>query len=114
MKKRTKDYSLILHLYESLPKHGSVHLITHQLARSGTSPGAQYREACRSKSDADFISKMEGALQELEESGYWLELLVEGNFVKEGQLKPLREETDELIAIFVSIVLKTKARIRKK
>jgi four helix bundle protein len=115
LKKRTKEYALrILRLYESLPKHGAVHLVTHQLARSGTSPGAQYREACRAKSDADFISKMEGALQEFEESGYWLELLIDGRFVKESQLKPLCEETDELIAIFASIVLKTKARMRRK
>lgn len=115
LKKRTKEYALrILRLYESLPKFGAVHLITHQLARSGTSPGAQYREACRAKSDADFISKMEGALQELEESGYWLELLIDGSFVKETQLKSLCEETNELIAIFASIVVKTKSRINRK
>jgi four helix bundle protein len=85
-------------------------VITHQLLRSGTSPGAQYREACRAKSDADFISKVEGALQELDESDYWLELLVDGGYETEQKLKPLRDETNELIAIFVSVVTKTKAR----
>ncbi len=84
------------------------------LVRSGTSPGAQYYEACRAKSNADFISKMEGALQELEESGYWLELLIDGSFVKETQLKPCCGETNELIAIFASIVVKTKSRISHK
>lgn len=114
LKLRTKDYALrILRLYESLPKHGAVHIVSHQLVRSGTSPGAQCREACRAKSDADFISKMEGALQELQESTYWLELLIDGDFVKESKLKPLCDETQELIAIFVSIVLKTKARKSK-
>jgi four helix bundle protein len=114
LRKRLKQYALrIIRLYESLPKHGAVHIITHQLLRSGTSPGAQYSEALRAKSDADFISKTEGALQELEESLYWLELLIEGGFVAENQLKPLCDETSELIAIFVAIVLKTKARKEK-
>ena len=114
MKKRLKEYALrIIHLYEALPKHGAVHVITHQLLRSGTSPGAQYREACRAKSDADFISKIEGALQELEESDYWLELLFEGGFVAESKLKSLCDETQELIAIFVKIVLNTKSRKSK-
>jgi four helix bundle protein len=73
LKKRLKQFALrIIRLYESLPKTGAVHVITHQLLRSGTSPGAQYSEACRAKSNADFISKIEGALQELEESLYWL------------------------------------------
>lgn len=111
LKKRLKEYALrIIRLYEALPKTGAVHVITHQLLRSGTSPGAQYREACRAKSDADFISKVEGALQELDESDYWLELLVDGGYETEQKLKPLRDETNELISIFVSIVTKTKAR----
>ena len=115
LKKRLKEYSLrIIRLYEALPKHGAVHVISHQLLRSGTSPGAQYREACRAKSDADFISKIEGSLQELDESGYWLELLIEGNFVAENKLKPLCDETNELISIFVKIVVNTKKRKDEK
>ena len=115
LKKRLKQYALrIIRLYEFLPKTGAVHIITHQLIRSGTSPGAQYAESCRAKSNADFISKIEGVLQELEESLYWLELLVEGEFVAETKIKPLCEETNELISIFVTIVLNTKAKIGKK
>lgn len=111
LKKRLKEYALrIIRLYESFPKHGAVHVVSHQLLRSGTSPGAQYYEACRAKSDADFISKIEGALQELEESGYWIELLIDGKFVIESKLKPLYDETQELIKILVTIVVKTKAR----
>jgi four helix bundle protein len=114
LKKRLKDYGLrILRLYDSLPKHGSVHIITYQLARSGTSPGAHYREACRAKSNADFVSKIEGALQELEESDYWLEMLVDGDYVPEARLKPLINETNELIAIFVTIVNKVKSRAKR-
>ena len=98
LKKRLKEYALrIIRLYDSLPKSGAVHVITHQLLRSGTSPGAHYAEACRAKSDADFISKIEGALQELEESLYWLELLIEGEFTTANKLKPLCDETSELM-----------------
>jgi len=94
LKKRLAEYALrVIRLYEALPKHGAIHVITHQLVRSGTSPGAQYREACRAKSDADFISKIEGALQELEESDYWLELLIDGGFVAKSKLQSLCDET---------------------
>jgi len=114
LRQRLKTYGLrILKLYDSLPKHGSVHIITHQLARSGTSPGAQYREACRAKSNADFISKVEGAIQELDESDYWLEMLIDGKYVTESKLIPLIVETNELIAIFVTMVKKVKSRIRR-
>ncbi len=114
LKKRLKEFALrIIRLYEVLPKTGAVHVISHQVLRSGTSPGAQYREACRAKSDADFISKIEGALQELEESDYWLELLIDGGFVAESKLKPLCDETRELIAIFVRMVLNAKDRKNK-
>jgi four helix bundle protein len=88
-------------------------VLTHQLLRSGTSPGAHYREACRAKSNADFISKIEGGLQELEESDYWLELLWRGGFVTQDKLRPLCEETNELIAIFVTMSLKAKTNNKK-
>jgi four helix bundle protein len=114
LKKQLKQYALrIINLYESLPKTGAVHVITHQLVRSGTSPGAQYYEACRAKSNADFISKIEGALQELDESSYWLDLLIEGNFVTENKLKPLCDETNELISIFVTMALRAKSKTGK-
>ena len=76
LKNRTKTYALrIIKLYQTLPKSGEAQVIGKQILRSGTSIGAQYREACRAKSPADFINKMEGSLQELDETGYWLELL---------------------------------------
>lgn len=114
LRNRLKEYALrVLKLYDSLPKRGAVHIITHQLCRSGTSPGAQYREACRAKSNADFISKIEGALQEFDESDYWLELLVDGGFVSEKKLRLLRDETNELISIFVTIAVNAKTRQKK-
>ena len=72
--------------------------------------GAQYREATRAESNADFISKIEGSLQELEEAEYWLELLGECGFFPEDRLAVVRKETGELKGIFVSIVRKIKAK----
>jgi four helix bundle protein len=79
-------------------------LLGKQLLRSGTSVGAHYREGHRARSTAEFISKLKGALQELEESAYWLELLIEGRIMPENRLAELVEETNQLIAIFVTCV----------
>jgi four helix bundle protein len=83
------------------------------LLRSGTSVAAHYREACRAKSDLDFISKLEGAQQELDESDLWLELLADSDVIKPALIRPLRQETNELIAIFVTITRNVKTRRRK-
>ncbi len=111
LRARTKDFALrIIRLYVSLPKTTEAQILGRQVLRSGTSVGAHYREAQRAKSDADFINKIEGALQELDETAYWLELLVESGIVATEKLKPLLNETDELIAIFVTIAKNTKRR----
>jgi four helix bundle protein len=94
-----------------LPKTTEAQVIGRQLLRSGTSVGAHYREAQRAKSTADFISKIEGALQELDETAYWLELLDESKIVQADRLAPLVKETDELIAIFVTIVNNNEAKV---
>ena len=87
LKARTKTFALrIIRLYTSLPKSTEAQVLGKQVLRSGTSVGAHYREANRAKSDADFINNIEGALQELEETGYWLELLVESEIVKAEKL----------------------------
>jgi len=83
-------------------------VIGRQLLRSGTAPGAHYREATRAKSTADFISKMEGAAQELDETAYWLELLVETKLADPHTLDTALAETGELLAIFVAIIKQAK------
>ena len=83
-----------------------------QLLRSGTSVAAHYREACRAKSDLDFISKLEGAQQELDESDLWLELLADSTVLKPALVSPLREETNELLAVFVTMTKHVKQRHR--
>src|SRR4030067_244330 len=108
---RTKAFALrIIRLYSTLPKMTEAQVIGKQVLRSGTSVGAHYREARRAKSDADFISKIEGALQELDETAYWLELLGESGIVEAERLKPLLDETEELIAIFVTMAKKVKSK----
>jgi four helix bundle protein len=92
----------IVRLYSALPKTVAAQVIGKQVLRSGTSVGAQHREAHRARSRAEFICKMHGALQELDETDYWLELLVKGTMVPENRLVDLRKETQELIAIFTA------------
>ncbi len=111
LKERTKQFALqIIHLTGRLHKTIEAQVIGKQIVRSGTSVGAQYREAQRAKSDADFISKIEGALQELDETTYWLEFLDGAAILPSGELKALCDEANQLTAIFVSIVKKVKAR----
>ena len=112
LRARTKNYALrIIRLYRALPRRdGVADILGKQLLRSGTSVAAHYREACRAKSDLDFISKLEGGQQELDESDLWLELLTDSGVIRPALVQPLRQETDELIAIFVTMTKKVKAR----
>ena len=84
------------------------------MLRSGTSVGAHYRESIRARSNAEFISKIEGGLQELEESQYWLELLVDAEIVKENLLAELYTESEELKAILITCVKNTKKKALSK
>jgi four helix bundle protein len=115
LKYRTKKFALnIIELYSSLPRRRAALVIGDQLLRSGTSVGAHFREAQRAKSNPDFISKLEGGMQELEETAYWLELLEGARFCGPDQLEPLTNEANQLMAIFVTIVRKTKAGMAKR
>lgn len=106
---RTKEFALrIIRMFGALPKTTEAQILGKQVLRSGTSVGANYCEAYRSRSKAEFIAKAGDCLREIEETAYWLELLVEGGIVPAEKLAPLRRETDELIAIFVTIVRKAK------
>jgi four helix bundle protein len=111
LRTRTKAYAIrIIRLYAELPNSIPAQVIGKQMLRAGTSVGAHYREAIRAKSDPDFVSKLEGALQELDETHYWIELLVDTNLIAEQTLSSLLCESDELIRIFVTMVKKTKSR----
>lgn len=112
LKRRTREFALrIVHLYTILPKTVEAQVLGKQMLRSGTSVGAHYREGIRSRSRNEFISKIEGGLQELEETAYWLELLNDAKIVQSNQLTDLHQEVEELLAIFVAISKKTKSAI---
>lgn len=111
LNRRTRQFALaVIRLCISLPKSTVSNVLGRQLLRSGTSVGAHYRECQRAKSNPDFISKIEGALQELEETAYWLELLRDSGFSNREQIAPLHAETNELTAIFVSVARTVKSR----
>jgi four helix bundle protein len=113
LKRRTKCFALkIIGLYAILPKSMESQIIGKQVLRSGTSVGAHYHEAHRAKSNADFISRIEGGLQELEETSYWLDLLKDSKIVSENKLTDLIKENEQLIAIFSSIVIRVKAKTK--
>ena len=108
---RTRGFALrIVRLYASLPKTTEAQVLGKQLLRSGTSVGAHYHEATRSRSNAEFISKLEAGLQELEETVYWLNLLIDSEIVRKEKLSELCKEADELAAIFVASVKTVKNR----
>src|ERR671933_233093 len=110
LRARTRAFALrIVKLYAALPKSTEAQVLGKQVLRSGTSVGAHYHEASRAKSDADFINKIEGSLQELDETIYWFDLITEPGIFPEARLKPLRDEAEELMAIFVTIVKRMKS-----
>jgi len=107
---RTKEFALrMIRLYCSLPKNTHAQVLGKQALRSGTSVGANFREAKRSRSKAEFISIIGVCIKELDETAYWLELLVESDIVSSQKLKDLYQECDQLIAILTTISKKTKA-----
>lgn len=111
LKERTKRYAVrIIRLFTALPKSTEAQVLGKQLLRSGTSVGAHYREATRSRSTAEFVSKIEGGLQELAESAYWLELLVETEIMPADRLADLMREADELTAILITCARNAKGK----
>jgi len=114
LRERTTEFALrIVRMYKVLPKTTEAQTLGKQVLRSGTSVGAQFRESQRAKSDADFVNKLESVLQEADETSFWLELLVRAEIVPAKRLESLRKETNEIIAILVTIVTKVKKRLGK-
>ena len=106
---RTKRFALsIIRSFSMIPKTAEAQVLAKQMLRSGTSVGANYREAYRGRSKAEFIARCGDSLRELEETAYWLELLVDGKIVTAEMLAALQKECDELLAIFVTILKRSK------
>jgi four helix bundle protein len=107
LKARTKDFGLrVMRLVDALPKTTSGRAIANQLIRSGTSVGANYRAACRARSNKEFIAKLGVVLEEADESVFWLELIRDGELLTAKLVESLLSEANELTAIF-SATLRT-------
>src|SRR5260221_14324162 len=103
MKARTKSFAnRIVKLCEALPDKWVAKTLGHQLLRSGTSVGANYRAVCRAKSNADFINKLRIVEEECDESLFWMELLADNELIKLERLQSLMKEGHELLAIMVA------------
>ena len=109
---RTKKFAAAtIRLFVKLPiNREEVRLLGKQLLRSGTSVAAHVREASRARSDDEFVSKLGGGSQEADESLLWLELLREECGIEPALTRPLEKEADELMAIMITIINKTKGR----
>ena len=116
MRARTQAFAgKIVRFYCSLPTNRTeVQVLGKQLLRAGTSVGANYREASRARSDAEFISKIEQVVQEADETLFWLELLRDDCAIRSEDLTWLLQEADELIAIFVTMSKNVKSRLRSE
>lgn len=115
LKQRLKEFALrIIKLSECLPNNVTGRTLGNQIIRSGTSPGANYRAACLAKSDKDFLNKLKMVEEELDETLYWLELIIESGIVKAELLKDLVDENLELFKIIVSSITTMKKKINSE
>ena len=111
LRDRTKQFALrVVRMYSALPKDTAAQVMGKQVLRSGTSVAANFREASRARSDAEFVSKLGIVEQELDETILWFELLMESDIVASSKLTPLKDEAEELIKIIVSSIKSTKAK----
>ncbi len=106
---RTTEFALrVVRMFVGLPKTEEARVLGRQVLRSGTSVGANYREAQRARSKPEFISKIGDCLKELDETSYWLELLVRSEIISESKLASFRDENQQILAIFTTISKKAK------
>ena len=104
LERRTKKFAVrIIRLAETLQKTPEAMVIRRQITKSGTSVGANYREANRVRSRADFKNKIRICESEASETQYWLEVIVDADWLSMEQIKQEYDECSELIAIFTSI-----------
>jgi len=112
---RTKQFGLrVIRLVESLPRGKGATVIGRQLLRSATSVGANYRAACRGRSRADFIAKLGIALEEADESLYWMEMLLEAELVPKPKILNLIDEANQLVSILATSTKTARANTARK
>jgi len=105
LKHRTKQFALrIMKLVGALPGTIVGKVVSGQLVRAGTSVGANYRAACRARSSAEFAAKLGVVEEEADESGYWMELIVEGGLMPKTKVESLLSEANEIVAIIAASI----------
>ncbi len=113
LKTRTKQFVLnSIKFYQSLPKTEESKIIGRQFIRSSSSVGANYRAACRSRSQAEFYAKMSIVVEEADETAFWIEILTESRITNSNQSAELLKEANEILAI-VAKARKTVSENRK-
>lgn len=112
IKQRTKNIGLeVIKLIDILPQKTSSWAIAKQIVRSATSIGANYRAACRAKSQADFINKLKIVEEETDETLFWLELLEESNLIEKSEIVNLKSEINEILSIIVASIKTVQSKI---
>lgn len=105
MKKRTESLALrVMRIARGLPRTVVASVIAKQLVRCGTSVGANYRSACLARSRADFVSKLGIVAEEADETGYWLELLVDSDLCRREDIADVMQEAGELASIVIASI----------
>ena len=103
LRQRSKLFALrVIRMFKFLPRTEEAKILGKQILRAGTSTAANYRAACRARSKAEFVSKMGIVVEEIDETVFWLELLVESEIVEYRKIQELLKEANELLAIFAS------------
>ena len=115
MLQRTKTFALrAIKVVQALPHDGTGNVLGKQLLRSATLVGANYRAACRAKSEADFLNKLKIVEEECDESLYWMELLIESNLLPSPRLDPLVQEANEILSMIVSAIKTTRTGVARR
>ena len=105
IKRRTKQLGLaVIRMTEKFPETRLAWVVKDQILRSALSVGANYRAVCRAKSDKDFINKMRIVEEEADETAYWLEIIEESDLLKSDDLRELKREVNELVAMVVASI----------
>ena len=115
LKGRTKMFSImVINLVEKMPNTISTRVVLNQIVKSATSVGANYRAVCRARSDREFVAKMNIVLEEADETLFWLEIIIEKEWLNKSDIKPIWKEGNELTAIFVSSLKTINNRLNLK
>ena len=115
LKGRTKMFSImVINLVEKMPSTISTRVVLNQIVKSATSVGANYRAVCRARSDREFVAKMNVVLEEADETLFWLEIIIDKEWLNKSDVEPIWKEGNELTAIFVSSLKTINNRLNLK